>query len=451
MREISAAAVETAISNAKMGPLQYRVVVWCSLLLVFDGYDIGGIGYAVPALVGAWHLEPSAFTPAIVLGGVGMLVGSMISGVLSDRYGRKPVFMTCILVFSVFSLASALSETTEFLAATRLLTGLGLGGGLPAAIALSSDYVPGKNRTIIVGAMTAAVPVGLALGGLASSILLPTFGWQSIFVLGGALPLCLLPFFACRLPESIQIMLAKGKSQEKVDALLKALSIDPEKLPAAQPEDSSATEPGNPVVALFRDGNARRTLLLWVMFFGNFLSTWLVIFWLPTILSAAGADPGHAAFFSALLPMGGLFGVVFVATLAGRLGTERLLAIGLVVGAVSIFALWLVNPTTPCTVILVFAIGAGIQGAQFGMNGLSGSVYPARIRATGSGWAFGVGRFGNVLGPALGGVVLGLGLPPKTMLLVAVGPILIAAVAMALLGRERSAGRLDAEPQALPA
>ncbi len=157
-------------------------------------------------------------------------------------------------------------------------------------------------------------------------------------------------------------MLAKGKSREKVDVLLKAMSIDPEKLPATQPEDSGATEPGNPVVALFRDGNAGRTLLLWVMFFGNFLSTWLVIFWLPTILSAAGADPGNAAFLSALLPMGGLFGVVFVATLAGRLGTERLLAIGLLVGAVSIFALWLANPSTLSTVILVFAIGAGIQG-----------------------------------------------------------------------------------------
>lgn len=444
MTNINPVAVESAISNKPMSPVQYRVVLLCSLLLVFDGYDIGAIGYAVPALAASWALSPSDFTLAIVLSGVGMLIGSLISGPLADWYGRKPVLIGCVVIFSVFSFASAFSETTLVLTITRFLTGLGLGGGVPTAIALTSDYLPRKNRAILAGVMTGAVPVGLVIGGLVSSKLIPAFGWQAIFLAGGLLPLLILPVLVIFLPESIQMMLARGKTAESI-SILKAMNIEPSSLTSGPTSGARSAVVGNPVLKLFQDGNATRTSLLWAMFLANFLSTWLIIFWLPTILSAAGANPGDAAFYSAMMPTGGLTGMIFIAVLARYASIEKILAAALLVGTVAVFSLWFWNSSTPVTAMLIILTGAGIMGAQFGMNGLSGAVYPSQIRSTGSGWAFGIGRFGNIIGPALGGLVLGLAFPPKTMFLVAVGPLLVATAAMVMLSHERSKGRLETE------
>jgi AAHS family 4-hydroxybenzoate transporter-like MFS transporter len=441
---LSVASVDAAIGRGSLSGLQIRVIVLCALILVFDGYDIGSISYAVPALAAAWKVPASDFTMAIVLGGVGMLIGSMISGLLGDWYGRKIVLVGCVTVFGIFSIASAFAESTITLALMRFITGLGLGGGVPTAIALTSDYVPNRNRALVVGAMTGAVPVGLVLGGLLSSKLIPMYGWEGIFLLGGILPLIVLPLLLLLLPESVQMLLAMGKREDKARALLKAMNLAPLFTEAtAEPQSATRKVERNPIGKLFADGNAMRTALLWTMFLCNFLSTWLVIFWLPTILNAAGATPGSAAFYSALLPMGGIAGMIIIFFTAPRIGIEWMLTIGLLTGAAAVVALWSSAETTTVVAILIAVTGAGIQGAQFGMNGLSGAVYPPQIRATGSGWAFGIGRIGNVIGPALGGLVLGLSFPPRTMFLVAVVPLLIAAVATALLGRERSGGRLE--------
>ncbi len=428
-----------------MSGLQFRVALLCSFVLVFEGYDIGSIGFAIPALASSWGLSPAAFTLSIVLTGVGMLLGAVIAGPLGDWYGRKPVFVACVITFAMFSLATALLETTHALAAMRFLTGLGLGGGVPTAIALTSDYLPAKNRAILVGVMTGGVPVGLMIGGLVSSKLIPNYGWQAIFIVGGVFPLLILPLIVFLLPESVQILLAKDKSSKEAARILKRMGIEPSSLylPPVLLLTVRTAVARNPVARLFQDGNTARTVLLWIMFLCNFLSTWLIIFWLPTILNAAGANAGDAAFYSALLPVGGLVGVVGIAMIASRFGTEKTLAVALLGGAAAIFAMWWGNPSVARTAVLIFLIGAGLMGAQFGMNGLSGSVYPTQIRATGSGWAFGVGRLGNIIGPGLGGLVLGLAFPPKTMFLVAILPVVIAAIAMGLLSRERSAGRLE--------
>jgi AAHS family 4-hydroxybenzoate transporter-like MFS transporter len=437
MANAASFVLDDARVRDRIGRLTHRVIALCALLLVFDGFDIGTIGYLLPALARSWAKSPSELTPAIVLGGVGMLIGSMIAGPLGDTRGRKPVFIGCIAIFGTFSIASAFSTSPASLAALRLLTGLGLGGGIPTAIALASDYVPQKNRPIIVGLMTCAVPVGLLLGGLASSWLVPAQGWQSIFLLGGIVPLLLLPLLAWLLPESLQILRLAGKSPKGGELLL-------EQLGESGTEDASADPKWRDLVGLlFRDGYATRTSLLWIMFFSNFLATWLVIFWLPTILSLAGSSDGDAALFGALLPLGGLAGVVAIALIVRRVRTELTLAAALVLGAAAVLAMWALHLPPMASAIVIALIGTGLQGAQFGMNGLCGAVYPARIRATGSGWSFGVGRIGNIIGPGLGGAILAMSFSARTMLLVAAVAALVAAAAMFALDRERAAGRLE--------
>lgn len=441
---ISAASVDLAIGQGRMSRLQFRVIILCTLLLVFDGYDIGSIGYAIPALSVAWKQHPEAFTTAIVLGGVGMLLGSIVTGPLGDWYGRKAVLVSCVAAFGIFSIAAGFSQSTGTLAAMRFLVGFGLGGAIPTAVALTTDYVPNRNRALVVGLMTGGVPVGLVFGGIMSSKLIPAYGWEAIFIVGGILPILMLPVLLVLLPESIQMLLALGNREHKVSALLRAMNL----APVPQAADSAASGASqnverNPVGKLFKDGNATRTILLWVMFLCNFLSTWLVIFWLPTILSAAGASPSSAAAYAAIMSLGGLIGMAVIFFGAPKMGVEWMLTAGLIIGAAAVFGLWSVAETTASIAILILITGAGIMGAQFGMNGLSGAVYQPKIRSTGSGWAFGIGRVGTIVGPALGGLVLGMSFPPRTMFLVAVIPLIIAAVATALLGRERIGGRLD--------
>lgn len=441
-RAANSVPVDTS-SRERIGHLTFRVIALCALLLVFDGFDIGAIGYLLPALARSWTRSPSELTPAIVLSGVGMLIGSMMAGPLGDARGRKPVLLACLAIFGAFSIVSAFSTSPASLAAARLLTGLGLGGGIPTAIALSSDYVPRKSRPIVVGMMTCAVPVGLLLSGLASAWLIPAYGWQPVFLLGGALPLLLLPLLAWWLPESMQILMLAGRSPKGTEVLLAQLG-ESETAEAAAEATGQRPQWRKLVGILFTDEYATRTWLLWIMFFCNFLATWLVIFWLPTILSMAGSSDGDAALFGALLPLGGLAGVIAIALVVRRVRIELTLAVALVLGAAAVFLMWALQLPPLASAIVIALTGAGLQGAQFGMNGLCGAVYPAKVRATGAGWSFGVGRIGNIVGPGLGGAILAMSFSARAMLLVAAAAALAAAVAMLLLDRERSAGRLEA-------
>lgn len=444
MAGVSISTVEDAIDGRKLAALQYRVLLLCALLLVFDGFDIGAIGFAVPAIAADWNVSPSSLTPAIVASAVGMLVGSLLSGPLGDRFGRKPALLAAVAWFGALTLACGFATSTAMLAGLRFLTGLGLGGGLPLAIALTADYAPRRRRAVLAGLMTAGVPVGLVAGGIASSQLIATFGWPAIFTVGGIVPLLLVPLGFVLLPESWQLLWERGRF-DAAATILRQLGFDAATVAAPATGERIKVAPGNPVTALFGDGHGFRTLMLWLMFFCNFLATWLAIFWLPTIFVSAGASASTAALYSTLFPLGGLLGIALIAATSRDQGIEPLLAAGLALGAIALGCLWATSDNLAVAGPLAFLAGLGLQGAQFGMNGLSGAVYPSRIRVTGSGWAFGIGRIGNIIGPGLGGAVLGLGYAASAMLLVAVGPALVAMLAMLLLRRDRD-GREVAGP-----
>ncbi len=209
--------------------LDIRVAWLCGAVLFLEGYDIAAVGYAIPSLVDAWQVPPSAFTQALTAGNVGLLLGSVCAGLLGDRLGRKSTLIGCVSVFGIFSLASALAGAPLRLTALRFPTGLGLGGGIPLAIALASDFAPPMAQGRLVILMSAGVPMGFTIGGLLASQLVPFFGWPAIFVAGGVLPLAIVPLLALRLPESIALR--------------------------------AGTRSGNPVASLFRDGLAPTTSL----------------------------------------------------------------------------------------------------------------------------------------------------------------------------------------------
>jgi MFS transporter, AAHS family, 4-hydroxybenzoate transporter len=385
---------------------RFRVMVLCGLVLFLDGYDISAVGYAIPSLTDSWKVAPQAFTGTLAGGNFGLLLGSLCAGLLGDRFGRKPVLIGSIAAFGLFSLLSAFAASPSQLAGLRFLTGLGLGGGIPVAIALVADFAPQIAPGRLVMLTSVGVPIGFALGGLAASQPVTIFGWPAIFVAGGTGPLVMAPLLALWLPESIASR--------------------------ARRRDRSA------VAALFWDGLAPITLLLWAVNFLSLLGVYFILLWTPALLHHAGASPSQAIFATTMYASSVIAGGLLMASIVDRVGMERVLACGLAFGACCVFLIGALAP--PFWLLTLMLCGAGFGGgSQGGINALSGLAYPPAMRATGTGWALGAGRGGATLGPVLAGVLLALGFRGQDIFVAASVPALCSALLMAALGGLRRA------------
>jgi AAHS family 4-hydroxybenzoate transporter-like MFS transporter len=373
--------------------------------LFLEGYDIASVGYAIPSLVDAWQVAPPGFTEALTAGNVGLLLGSLGAGLLGDQVGRKPVLLSCVAGFGIFSLLSALVSSPFQLAALRLLTGLGLGGGIPLAIALMSDFSPPSKQGRLVILMCAGIPIGITAGGFLASQLVRGFGWPAIFMVGGIVPLAIAPLLALYLPESL--------------------------VPIAKPRRKS------PVAALFRDGLAPSTALLWSMNLLNLLNIYFILLWLPAILHGTGVSSSWAIFVTTMYGVGTILGALLTAPLVDRAGVERVLTCVLAFGALCVLSIGMFDPPFWALSVGICGAGVGIGGCQAGINSLSGSIYPAAIRSTGAGWALGAGRVGTICGPLLGGALLGLGWRPQAIFVALSVPAFGVTLLMATLGRLR--------------
>lgn len=436
-----ASSAETALGSQRVGALQIRVAILCALAQGFDGYDISAVGMAAPSLSHAWNVAPAAFASAFVMSNVGVMVGALASGPAGDRLGRKPVILASLLLLGVFSFATAYAGSIPMLAFLRFMTGIGIGALMPSTVALTSDYAPDRLRATVTMWVFAGNPLGGFLGGQLIAPLLPMFGWQVIFHIGGALPLLLFPVVLVWLPESPRFLLAHGKRSPATLRVLARLGIDPATTGPAQHVDVAR---GNPVTALFRDGYAMRTVLFWIMFFASLLSLYLIGFWLPTVLHLEGLSPADAVFASSLYSAGGALSVLILGPLATKAGTDRILTICLACGIVVIAAVALGQLPYLVLLAAIFVMGVCVVGGQLGANGLSAAKYPARIRNTGVGWALGIGRLGGIFGPALGGFLLAQGWQAPHILLCACLTAAIAAICVVLL--QLPAAQVAGEP-----
>jgi MFS transporter, AAHS family, 4-hydroxybenzoate transporter len=389
--------------------LHFRVAWLCGGVLFLEGYDIASVGYAVPSLVDVWKVHPQAFTPVLTAGNVGLLLGSLFAGLLGDRLGRKPVLIGCAVVFGLLSLMAAFAPSPLYLAVLRFPTGLGLGGGIPLAVALAADFAPAETRGRLVILTCLGVGTGFTLGGLMASRLVALFGWPAIFVTGGLLPLALVPVLWLWLPES--------------------------------PVMREETHQRHLVAPLFQRGLASTTILLWAINLFSLLGFYFILQWTPAILHSTGIAPARAILGTTMYAAGVIAGPLLIAPIVDRFGMERVLTYGLALGALCVFSIGLFNP--PFRLLSIIIFGAGIAGGcQAGINSLSGLAYPPSIRSTGAGWALGAGRIGTITGPLLGGLLLSLGFRPNNMFVAAAIPGFLAALLMAVLDRLRRSGRL---------
>jgi AAHS family 4-hydroxybenzoate transporter-like MFS transporter len=419
MAETSLSAIEHALENQPLGRLQIRVAVICGLIQMCDGYDVGSIGWSVPSLTHAWHVAPSAFALAFLWSNIGVMAGALLAGPIGDRFGRKPLLMMSVTLFGIASLASAVAPSLEFLAGTRFFTGAGIAGGFAGTVALTGDYTPQRLRAMMIMLTFTGAPLGGFVGG------------QVVF------PLALLAITALWLPESPRLLAARADLAPRHHVLLQRLAIAPSR-GEAQTTDVAR---GNLLSTLFGEGLALQTTLLWIIFFCSLLDLFLFVFWLPEVLHLVGLTPAQSVFASSLFGLGGILAVLYLGWAIDRFGA-RSLAVHFTSGIVFVALLALVAMPYVAVLVVVLLAGVTVLGSQTGLNATCGKFYPARIRASGYGFATGVGRLGGIAAAPLGGFLLARGLPPTYVFLSACLFAAIAAAATALLalpGRQPSA------------
>jgi len=202
-------------SPVALGGLPVRVAILCGLIQMLDGYDLSAIGLAVPSLIKAWALPPAAFTEAFALSSVGIMVGALLSGPVADRFGRKPTLLVSVALFGVFSLLSAYASSLTMLAALRFFTGIGIGGAMPTTVALTSDYTSDRWRTSAVMFMFTGNTIGGFFAGQIAAQILPRWGWQGIFLVGGIVPLVLLAVLIFILPNRRSFRTVRGPRRRR--------------------------------------------------------------------------------------------------------------------------------------------------------------------------------------------------------------------------------------------
>ena len=423
---------EAAMDERKTSSLQILTLIICFFVVAADGFDVASVGYVAPLLKKAWALSPAQLGPIFGAGLFGLTVGSFLFGPLADRIGRKRVITISLILFGLGSLACAYAPSPFWLIVLRFATGAGLGGAMPNAITLSSEFSPARSRALMVTLMFCGFTLGLAFGGAVAAVLIPGFGWQGVFIFGGVFPLVLTPIVWIWMPESLRFMAGKPRYLRETRQVLKRLTGD-ENTPVEQviPEDAKTNAVRESALGtLFSRRYRTGTLLLWIAFFCTLWVYYQITSWLPTVITGAGIDPSHAARVGAMLPLGGTIGSLINARLMDRMNPFFVLAGSYAVAAVSIALIGFSINQPMWVYVACFMAGFGLSGAQTGANVLVAGFYTTAAHATGVSWALGVGRIGSIIGSMTGGILLVAFHTADIAFVAFAAPVVIAGVAM---------------------
>jgi len=436
------------LENSKVGSLQVRVFVLCMACLIMDGFDVQAMGYVAPAVLRDWGVPGPQLGPVFAAANFGVLIGALAFGMIADKIGRRPVLVGATLFFSVLTIATAYARDMNELLWLRFVSGIGLGCIVPNATALVGEFSPKKSRVALTMCITVGFTMGAAIGGFVANALIPQFGWRSVFVFGGAVPLVIAVVMFWALPESLQFLAVRKKRLDQLAFWLRRLDPNLRVDASTQFLANETSRGGVPIVHLFREGRAPFTILLWIVNFTNILVLYSLSNWLPTIVTAMGYDSQTAVLIGTLLQVGGTIGTFGLAWLVARRGFTPMLSITFAIATVSIAFIGHPALTLVPLSLIVFVAGWCIVGAQPGVNTLSASYYPTYLRSTGVGAGLGVGRLGAIVGPLIGGMLLGQQWAPQQLFWAAAVPAFVSTVVMvalrALLKNDRGSSDLRA-------
>ncbi|MEI9890270.1 MAG: MFS transporter [Caulobacteraceae bacterium] len=419
------------LDSERVSPFFYGVLALICALLITDGFGTQVIGFVAPVIGKAWGLKKGALTGVISMGLVGIMIGACGVTPVADRIGARRILVACALAYGVLMAATALVRDLNGLMWMRFVTGVALGGAMPAGIALVSEYSPTRLRATLVTTAVCGFSIGGALGGFAASLLIERFGWPSVFVVGGIAPIVLAPLLYAWLPESLpRVLIGKAGAL----AMASVGKIAPRWSPGAAPAAADLTK-HVPVVGLFEGGLAGATVLLWVLYFMNLMVLYTLTNWMPTIVTGAGMPAAAANAATSFYQLAGVAGALVCSYLCDRFGSRLVLPAVFLGTSVFCFLLGSAGQNPGLVVAAASAAGLFVVGGQAGANAFVGNFYPSHVRATGIGWALGVGRLGTILGSFVIGKLIEAGANAHTLFEICAVPGLFSAVVIAIVAR----------------
>ena len=434
------------LESLPVGSFHYKLLVLTGLGWLFDSMDTGLIAFVLPVLAKEWSLSPAQVGWIGSIGLIGMALGAVLAGTLADRIGRKKVFSITVLLYSLSTGMCALAWSYESLLVFRFLVGFGLGGELPVAATLMSEYAPSHLRGRFIVLLESFWGVGWLVAACISYLVIPVFGWQIAFVIG-TLPALYVFLIRLHMPESIRYLLTKNRIKEAQDVILlleKKLGVKSQ--PFTGMTDMSAIkreqETAPKFTALWSKPFRTRTAMLWLAWFGIVFSYYGIFMWLPSIVYAQGFAVVKTFEYVLIMTLAQLPGYYAAAWLVDVIGRKYTLSLFLLLSGVCSF--FFGNAATPETLL---AWGAAMSFFNLGAWGViytyTPEQYPTQIRALGSGWAAGFGRIGGMLAPMLVGVMLGNAFGMNTIFLMFASVFVIISAVVILLGKESKKKTLE--------
>jgi AAHS family 4-hydroxybenzoate transporter-like MFS transporter len=423
------------IEAAPIGRFQIWVCVCCAMVLFVDGLNTQILGFILPQIAQAWGIPHEMLGIIFSSSLIGLFAGYLFIAPLSAQLGHKRVMVACTALFGVVTLATTLARDPYTLMAARFITGVGLGGALPSALAMTGEFIPGRRRSTAATLVISGISLGSTCAGVTAAMLLDAYGWQSVLIVGGLLPLVIALVLAFTLSESFSYLVMRRG--DNAGALRLLARIDPAigKGPATRTVTMGSESSSASVLMLFQDRRTVGTLAQWLMMVLNLLVNYALQNWLTTMLIQLGQTHRVAIAATTMINAGGILSGFVVGPLMDRFGVYRILTALFVAAAGFVFTVGsMLNGPVVALLASSFCLGLCSNGLQKGAGALAIFFYPTALRSTGTGWLFGVGRVGAILGPLAIGSLLAAGWTPARLLHTAVIPMLLGAAVVATMG-----------------
>jgi len=404
----------STIKSAPMGVRQWLVVLICIGALALDGYDVLSIAFAAPGLTAEWGITKSQLGLVLPMDLIGMAIGAIGIGVMTDKFGRRPIMMLCMFILTLGMLIAGLAPNIFILAAARVFTGIGIGGLIACATATSSEFCNDKNRSLAVVLVAGGFPLGIYLGATLLGPILKQYDWRSTFYLGAIFSTVFIPLVYFLIPETISYLELKRPKNalQRIQKIMKKLGHKaPENLSVVKPEEIVTTSASE----LFKANIRLTTLILSFGYFGNIGTYYFFVKWLPTVIVDLGYHTSDAAAVIGIISLGGVVGSIIMSLVSRMIHIRPLMMFSMVAAAIGVCLFPLFTGSLASMKAVGFLVGMLIFAGVSGFLGLFAASFPSHLLGSGTGLALGIGRGGAVLGPMLPGFLFAAGLGFSTV------------------------------------
>lgn len=427
--------VRQLINEGEMSSYQMFVIGICVTINMLDGFDVLVVAFTASSIAADWSIPNSSLGIILSAGLIGMAAGSLFLAPFADRVGRRTMILLGLVIITIGMLASAFSQSMWQMVIARLFTGLGIGGLLASMNVLVAEYSSRKYRSLAISFLQSGYPIGATIGGSIVVILISEFGWRAAFLFGATLSGLMIPLVFTWLPESLYFMMAKRPRDvlRRVNAILGKIGQPAiERLP--DPE-SDNTHEAKGIGLLFSGEQLRRTLLIWTSFFMLMFSFYFVLSWTPKLLVTAGLSTEQGISGSVLLNLGGVVGGLMLGVIAAHIDLKRLVGVYMLTTSVLMVVFGLFSGQLVQALSVAIFLGFFLFGSMIGLYAITPTLYDTGVRATGMGWAIGVGRIGAIIAPFAAGLLLDDGMSTTVMFIIFAVPMVFAALAQGLIKR----------------